>query len=181
MKRILIFAALATVAVSSAQTRSSFSTVELTGLTATQSSPLSFTVSLASGATLKLGTKTYTITDVVGFYQVATTGSFTSSSSKTTPSGWGFKGLSGYKQVTGWSDGDQKQAVKSNASKTFAFKALTSTSGAKISNGFEVKINGKYNDCDTFYVINKTSAPVPEPATFAVIGLGGLLLRRRKK
>jgi|GEM_PF-2827814 len=181
MKRTLIFAALATVAVSSAQTKSSFSTVELTGLTATQSSPLSFTVSLASGATLKLGDKTYTITDVVGFYQVATVGSFASASSKTTPSGWGFKGLSGSKQVTGWADSDQKQAVKSNASKTFAFKALTSTSGAKISNGFEVKINGKYNNCDTFYVINKTSAPVPEPASFAVIGLGGLFLRRRKK
>lgn len=181
MKRILIFAALVTVAVSSAQTKSSFSTVELNGLTATQSSPLSFTVSLANGATLKLGNKTYSITNVVGFYQVAETGSFTTSSSKSTPSGWGFKSLSGSKQVTGWSDSDQKQSVKSNSSKTFAFKTLTSTSGAKISNGFEVKINGKYNDCDTFYVINKTSAPVPEPASFAVIGLGGLFLRRRKK
>jgi len=181
MKRILIIASLAVVTAANAQTASSFHAVDFVGLTTTEPSPLKLSTSLTSGATVTIDGITFSIVDVFGVYKVATTGSLSSASSKSAPWSWKFDGLSGPQTVAGWEDNDKSNSISSGEVQNFEFKSLTATAGSTVVNGYHIRINGSYKGSNTFYAYGKTSAPVPEPASMAVIALGGLFLRRRKK
>jgi hypothetical protein len=181
MKRILVLASFAAVAAANAQTASSFHLASFKGLTVTESSPLKFSVSLASGSTVTLGGNTYTIKDIFGVYKRASVGQFTGADSKSAASKWNYDGISGPKDLVGWDNNSKSNSLSAGEKFDFEFKSLTTTAGTATDYGFHVRINGSFKGSDTFYAYSKSSAPVPEPASLAVIGLGGLFLRRRKK
>jgi hypothetical protein len=83
--------------------------------------------------------------------------------------------------LVGWDNNSKSNSLSAGEKFDFEFKSLTTTAGTATDYGFHIRINGSFKGSDTFYAYSKSSAPVPEPASLAVIGLGGLFLRRRKK
>lgn len=132
--------------------------------------------------------KTYNITEVFGVYKVAKTGSYTAATAKTTPSGWSFSGASSgsTSNVVGWTDPTKKNAIEIGQSKSFAYNVLTASTGSTTFTGYHIrvaeKISGNANTLFIYTTAPNKTAPVPEPATMAVmvVGAAGLLRRRRK-
>jgi hypothetical protein len=172
------------VAAAGAQSASSFQPVSLTGITATETAPGKFSVSFAStGASMVYNGQTYQLESVFGFYQVAKSGKFTAAEDKSKPSNWSFKGLSGNKTVTGWSNNSKSNSLTAGETFNYEFKKLTATSGAEVVTGYHVRVFGHLpGGSDTLFVTGVPPvAPVPEPASMAVLGLGLLAIRRKRR
>ncbi|MDX2066039.1 MAG: PEP-CTERM sorting domain-containing protein [Fimbriimonadaceae bacterium] len=183
-KAIVGLGLITVVAAAGAQSASSFKPVTLSGLTATETAPGKFSVSFAStGASMVYNGQTYQLRDVFGFYQVAKSGDFTAAQDKSKPSNWSFKSLSGNASVTGWSNNSKSNSLSAGETFNYEFKKLTTTSGAEVVTGYHVRVFGQLaGGSDTMYVHGVPPvAPVPEPASMAVLGLGLLAFRRKRR
>jgi hypothetical protein len=180
MKRALILLAVGAATAAQAQTLSSFHLANFDGLTITESNPLKFSVSMAPGTTTLIGGNKYTVKDIFGVYRIATKGGFTSAASKSAPWSWKWDGLSGPQQVAGWENNSKSNSLSAGETFNFEFDKLTSTAGTETTYGFHVRINETFNGSNTFYAYNKSFAPVPEPTSMAILGIGGLAFLRRR-
>jgi hypothetical protein len=180
MRNVLTFSVIVAVASANATTVSDFKLADIKGLTVTETNPLKFTLGFSKPGTVTVGGKTYTLKEVYGVYKIAHTGKFTAATSKSAPYGWSNFNLNTGKNLVGWYTTSTTRSIKAYGTGTFEFKTLTSAPGSVVNNGFKVRVTDK-NNCDyTMYVYSKSFAPVPEPTSMAILGIGGLAFLRRR-
>ena len=165
-----------------ATTRSSFIEVNsMSGLTWNSTyGGLSTLVTLGSNPTFTIGANTYHITSVIGFYALGNTSDIIATNSDFTGNfgPWSTDdNNAGPGGIAGWKS-NPNNAITLNHNETFTFQALSSLLVDEV--GFHV------STLETFPGTSGNTgniAIVPEPASFAILGLGvvGLCARRRKK
>ncbi|MCB8932809.1 MAG: hypothetical protein H6534_05140 [Chthonomonadaceae bacterium] len=183
MKRTLaVCFAVAAVAASHAQSRSSFNIVtNVTGLTAVQSG-LDWTLSLDAGATMDYNGHTYTVQDVFGFWLLDDDDDFSATGAN--QHNWGFNSnYAGTGGIAGWSNPSKSDAITGGSSLTFTF---ATTTGAFEAVGYHVRFteNIGTTGANTLHVTEDSlTPPVPEPFTMTLgaAGLGLAAWRRRRK
>lgn len=179
MKRVILTTAIicGIVGAASAQTFSSFNDVTtFTGITITPGlGTAPFTVSLAANASMKYNGTTYGVDQILGVYALNANGDL-SATAGTTPSGWSFVNHnSGPGGIAGYEGNSNSARINNGESKTFSFGSL----GSGVTGiGYHLQFNCYTPFGQTAYV----TAPVPEPASMAVLGLGifGLIRRKRR-
>jgi hypothetical protein len=178
MKRISLFvAALATVAVSHAVTRSSFLDGELHGVYwALSPDFFTYTVRLDPGATLVYDGVTYDVTDLHGAFVLDDDGDFTAAG--VTQHGWDFlDNYSGKGGVAGWDTNPNAGMVPGAPPLTFTFSQIT---GVPETVGFHLRFGQIFlpSGDNTAYI-----SPVPEPSSLVLLaaGLLGLVVLRRNR
>lgn len=158
-------------ATSFAQSRSSFQTpTAISGVTVTKLNTTDYNVALAIGSTITIGGSTDTITDIFGFWALDNNDDLSATGS--TQGAWGFdSNYAGSGGIVGFKTNPNTGITQGN-NQTFHFDSITGTIEGY---GAHVRLaNG-----NTLYAV--TTQAVPEPASFAVLGLGGLLMMRRKR
>ena len=158
-------------ATSFAQSRSSFLTPEaLSGVTVTKLNATDFTVGLEVGSTITINGVTDTVTGVFGFWALDDNDDLSGTGSAF--GNWAFNSnYSGSGGIVGFKTNPNTGIVQ-GGSQSFHFDSLTGTV-----EGYGVHI--RTLNSNTLYTA--TLNPVPEPATFAVLGLGAIALIRRKR
>ncbi len=158
-------------ATSFAQSRSSFLTPNaLTGVSVTKVNSTDFTVGLAVGSTITINGVTDTVTDIFGFWALDNDDDLSGTGS--TIGSWGFdSNYSGSGGIVGFKT-NPNTGITQGGSQSFHFNSLSGTV-----EGYGVHV--RTVNSNTIYTA--TVAAVPEPATFAVLGLGAVALIRRKR
>ena len=159
-------------ATSFAQSRSSFQTpTALSGVTVIKQNATDFTVGLGVGSTISINGFTDTITDIFGFWALDNNDDLTGTGSAI--GNWGFdSNYSGSGGIVGFKT-NPNTGITQGGSQSFHFNSLSGTD-----EGYGVHVRTMNNN--TLYVTTNAAA-VPEPATFAVLGLGAVALIRRKR
>lgn len=154
-----------------AQSRSSFLTPDaLSGLTVDKLNTNDFKVSLGAGATITIGGVTDTVTDVFGLWALDDNDDL--SGSGTNFGVWGFdSNYSGSGGIVGFKT-NPNTGITQGGSQTFHFDSLTGTV-----EGYGVHV--RLANSNTIYTA--TVGTVPEPASFAILGIGAMALIRRKR
>ena len=166
----------------SATTRSSFLDVDtLTGITFSSNyGGLSTVVSVGANPMFTIGSNTYHITGIIGFYALSDTHDLaeTNSGFSANFGPWGTDNSNaGTGGIAGWRS-NPNNGITLNHSETFTFQTLSSTLVDRV--GFHVITQELFPNTSGN---TGNIAFVPEPASFAVMGLGllGICTRRRKK
>lgn len=171
---IISILGLAVVGMSSAQSRSSFSTpASWTGIDITSTGPKSWNLALSGAPTITWQGQTYEVLDVFGFWLLdndndmsAKGQSFGVWTYNQNYSGTG--GIAGYKT-------NPNKGVERGESQTYTFKEVNGNV-----DGFGIHVRVSLDDCiETFYF--EQPAPVPEPASLAAIGVGVAAFARRRR
>ncbi len=154
-----------------AQSRSSFQTSNtLTGVTVHKLNATDYSVGLAVGSTISINGSTDTVTDIFGFWALDDNDDLTGTGS--TIGQWGFDtNYSGSGGIVGFKT-NPNTGITQGGSQTFHFDSLSGTV-----EGYGVHV--RLANSNTLYTA--TVAAVPEPASFAVLGLGAIALIRRKR
>ena len=182
MNRAIITLALGAtlVGAASAVTLSSFHSGTISGVSSTLSG-VNFSVSMSPGSSFVFQGNTYAIQFIFGAYELGTGGSLTATQG-TAPDHWGWTTGS---LVAGYDDNAKKNPLNPTDS-PFDF-TYGSISGTGLQAGYHVMfdknvvIDGVDSGGKTLFITG--SAPVPEPASYAVLVVGaiGLLVRRKKR
>lgn len=168
--------------VANATTRGSFLDVDsFSDITFTSNyGGLSTIVSLGANPTFTVGANTYHITSIIGFYALSDDDDLTATNSNFTGNfgPWSTDNSnSGVGGIAGWKS-NPNNGMSLSSSETFTFSALSSLNVERL--GLHVVTSELFPN-----TTGNTGniAIVPEPAAFAVLGLGvfGLVSRRRKK
>jgi len=182
MKNLLILSLAAVSTGAFAQSANSFQAVTFEGLTATEPLSYNLNISLSSGAKVTLNGVQYTIKDVFGVFRFTKTGTISQAASSLAPTSWKFDGVQNKNTNTiGWTNNNKSNSLSPGES--FDFKLGSFAATGAVLTGYHVRVNGNLaGGGDTFFAYGPTvPAPVPEPATIAVLGLGAAALLRRKK
>ncbi|MCC6428002.1 MAG: PEP-CTERM sorting domain-containing protein [Phycisphaerales bacterium] len=160
----------------SATTRSSFNDANYTGITVTHQMGLTYLVSMDTAPTLTLGTSTYAITDLIGFYALSNTSDFTpfatlsqigdfkDDSSNSGPGG-----------IQGWKSNPNK-GITPGGSHTFTFNGLDQAHNDQW--GFHFRVDGALPGGGNTGSFTRS---VPAPASLALTGLAGIACLRRRR
>jgi hypothetical protein len=177
MNKALIISSIAVLsATAGAQNRNAFKPMDaILGVTVTQSQTqqgTAYTVAMGPNATVIRDGKSHKLEVIEGFWILSDNGdshgvqiSLANYDNHSNNSG----GTSAY----GWQT-QKKNGITSGESETFTFSSIGNP-GAIDHFGFKVKASGVPAH------IYQNAASVPEPATFAALGLGIAALRRRRK
>ena len=170
------------VGVAQATTRSSFLDADsYSGMTFISNfGGLSTIASLGSNPTFTIGTNTYHITSIIGLYALSDNNDLTVTNSNFSGNfgPWSTDNSnSGPGGIAGWKSNPNK-GITLNHSETFTFQALS----ANLVNRIGLHVATQELFPGTSGNTGNVSI-VPEPASFAVLGLGliGIVSRRRKK
>lgn len=158
--------------VTNAQSRSSFQTpTAMTGVSVNKLDSTNFSVSLAAGATMTIGGTTGQITDIFGFWALDDDNDLSGTGSDFGV--WNYnENYSGTGGIVGFNTNPNTGITQGN-SQTFHFNSLEGTV-----EGYGVHI--RLANSNTLYTAVIGNA-VPEPASFAILGLGVFGLIRRKR
>ncbi len=164
-------------ATSFAQSRSSFTVPDaLSGITITQLNATDYNVALAVGSTVTIGGSTNAITDVFGFWALDDNDDLSATGS--TQGAYSFNAnYSGAGGIVGFKT-NPNTGITQGTNQTFHFDSIAGTV-----EGYGVHL--RITNGLTYYMGPLTGTQgqgaVPEPASYAVLGLGGLLMIRRKR
>ncbi len=167
----------AMVGTASAQSRSQFVTpASWTGIEITNNGPKNWTVKLTGSPTVTMNNKTYSVSNVYGFWLLDNNDDMTAKGQ--TISGWNYnQNYNGTGGIAGYRAGSTSSAIKPGGSKSFEFKEVN---GSVENVGIKALLTGK-GFCDYVYLELPPPA-VPEPASLAALGIGAAtVIRRRKK
>ncbi len=183
MKIYLTLGVVAVAVAAHAQSYSSFHAISgLHGIDIMQSNsnPLDFTISMDSVAAdnyLTVGGQNYQISNVFGFYAIASSGF--SSASGSSQNSWSFS-APGNKEVAGWKGNPSQSAILPGGSLSFAFGALSPNEGQLgLHVSFASTTPSQWGGGNTFYV--NTNQSVPEPSSLAFLAGAPLSLLLKKK
>jgi len=182
MNRAIITLALGAtlVGAASAVTISSFHSGTISGVSSTLAGT-DMSVSMSQGATFVFQGNTYSIQFLFGAYELGTGGSLTATQG-TAPAHWAWTTVS---LVAGYDDNAKKNPLNpTNSPFDFTFGSI---SGTGLQAGYhamfdkDIIVDGVDTGGKTAFITG--SAPVPEPASYAVLVVGtiGLLVRRKKR
>lgn len=162
------------------QSRSSFTQVyNLQGVNVDQSpNGLAYKLALGSNATFELGSNTYIVKRVFGFWVMKDQNPDNLNPSHNDFGVWSkHSNNSGTGSIAGWKT-NPNTGINPNQNVTFNFQSLNSAEVDRY--GFHVLVTQMGHDKDeTKYI---TGEPIPEPTTIVALGLGGLaFIRRRRK
>jgi len=172
LKGLITVTAMAVVGAASAQSISSFSVAQISGITVNRTGNQ---IDLVVGAapTITYNAVVYNVTEVFGVWALDDADDMAATG--TDQNGWDFNSnFSGTGGVAGWKTMPNNGFI--NNTMTFNYSTLT---GTVEDFGFHVRVNGEFPfGGNTGYF-----RPVPEPASLAALGLGaiGLIGRRRRR
>lgn len=172
MRNFAILGTLALAGIASAQSRSSFQQVtNLTGVTANINT-LQLSLSVAAAPTFTYQNVNYTVTEVFGVWALDNDDDMSATGSN--QNGWSYDdSYTGTGGIAGWKTNPNNGIV--NSGLTFNYSSL---SGTVENMGFHVRVDGTFpTGGNTLFIENA----VPEPGTIAALGLGALVLLRRKR
>lgn len=165
-------------ATASATTINSFLTVSsISGITVSNAGPV-YTVTLPAGSTFTVGSNTYNITDIIGFYMIApgyndgsqgalaTVGAFSDDSDhRAAGSIWGWKS-------------NPNSGITPPNQLVFTYPSTPGVQYTQI--GFHVRLDGLFPGTSG-NTGNITGQLVPAPGAAALFGAGGLMAARRRR
>lgn len=157
------------------QSRSSFMFVDsFSGITVTQTGPLTFDVSLSASPTVTVSSTTYNITDLFGFWALKDADPDLSAASGASFGVWSWhRSTSGAGDIAGWKTNPNTGITPGN-SESFTYSSLAL--GEVDRWGFHIRVDGTLPfGGDTFYLA------VPTPGSLALLGLAGLAASRRRR
>lgn len=143
-----------------------------------QSPNLNFTVTLNAGATFTLGSNTYNITDIIGFYLLAP--GYNDGAQGALATVGGFSNDSDHRaagSIYGWHSNPNAGITVGN-SQAFSFPSISYPNYTLI--GLHVRIDGVFPGT-TGNTGNITGSFVPAPGAAALFGAGGLMATRRRR
>jgi len=177
MKSLALLLAIAAPVAAFAQSRSSFTPATFTGVTITPSNGgLTQLVSLGATPTLTVGSNTYNITDVFGFWALDNEDPNLSGSTSNFGVWNAHSSTSGSGAIIGWKT-NPNSGFTPGQSQSFTFNSLDNSD---VENwGMHVRIDGQLaGGGNTAYFEYNA---VPEPASLAALGIGAIALIRRRR
>lgn len=157
------------------QSRSSFMYVDsFSGITVSQTGPLTFDVSLSGAPTVTVSGTPYSITDLFGFWALVDADPDLSAASGANFGVWAWsRNSSGAGDIAGWKT-NPNLGITPGGSQSFNYSALAV--GEVDRWGFHVRVNGVLpTGGNTFYFA------VPAPGAGAMLALAGLVAGRRRR
>lgn len=176
LKFSLSIGAMAVVALSSAQSRSSFVVVDAINYVIGSRTGNNVDVAVGLNPSVKIGATTYQVTEVFGVWLLDDNDDLNGTG--VNDGDWSFdKSTSGTGGIVGFKTNPNK-GLTPGQSKTFTFSTLT---GSEEALGYHVRFNQTLpGGGNTLYITSPNV--VPEPASIAALSVGAIaLIRRRKK
>jgi hypothetical protein len=157
------------------QSYPSFNAANFSGVNVS-SSGLNYTVSLQPGAFITVNNVDYGVSGIFGFWTLSS--DMPLSADGAPQSNWTWNESSSSGNIAGWHNPSKSDMITPGGNLTFSYSQLAQQNVEDI--GFHLLLTSNFNGTNTAYFKGQ-AGPVPEPASLAYLGLGAIVLVRRRR